>query len=235
MEVLAKRLKWLREQKRLSQKEIAAEIGMSLNGYQKIEGGERNPKLEILVTLSDIFNVSTDFLLGKINYTNEIEEIPFKIKHNKERIFELQDKSTKLLYEVKQTRNEHMYFSVKDDLVPYNTVNKSNELDDVLSKVMKERHAIDQEMSALVDEMGELVYEYFTKLLEIPNANPSKDSVLKNHMPFDFEITQHPDGEFAILVYGRGLGIIGFDESFDSEEEANDYKNELLRRMYNEN
>ncbi|PAD70661.1 hypothetical protein CHH83_02325 [Bacillus sp. 7586-K] len=232
MEVLAKRLKWLREQKRLSQKEIAAEIGMSLNGYQKIEGGERNPKLEILVTLSDIFNVSTDFLLGKINYTNEIEEIPFKIKHNKERIFELQDKSTKLLYELKQTKNEYMHFSIKDDLVHYNTVNKSNELDDVL---MKERHAIDQEMSALVDEMGELVYEYFTKLLEIPNANPSKDSVLKNHMPFDFEITQHPDGEFAILVYGRGLGIIGFDESFDSEEEANDYKNELLRRMYNEN
>ncbi len=79
MEVLAKRLKELREKERYSQKQIAERIGMSAGGYQKIEQSQRDPKLDVLVMLCDIFNVSADYLLGRSNLVNNLAEKAFDV------------------------------------------------------------------------------------------------------------------------------------------------------------
>ncbi|MGG3890304.1 helix-turn-helix domain-containing protein [Metabacillus fastidiosus] len=72
LNILSIRLKWLREKKRLSQKEIAAEIGVkTVNAYQKWEYGEREPKLETLGKLAKLFEVSADFILGLSDDTPE--------------------------------------------------------------------------------------------------------------------------------------------------------------------
>ena len=64
MELFSARLKWIREKKGMSQREIANIIGMSAPGYGKIENGQREPNLDKLVKLSKELDESTDFLLG---------------------------------------------------------------------------------------------------------------------------------------------------------------------------
>lgn len=60
-------LKSLRQIKKLTQAEVAEQLGVSLSLYQKYER-EKNtvtPSLEALVRLADFFGVSTDYLLGR--------------------------------------------------------------------------------------------------------------------------------------------------------------------------
>lgn len=64
MDIFSARLKWVRENKGVSQKEVADQIGMSPQGYGKIENGQREPNLESLGKIALIFGVSTDFLIG---------------------------------------------------------------------------------------------------------------------------------------------------------------------------
>lgn len=75
MEVLVERLKWLREKKRLGQKEVSGNIGVTLSGYQKMEYGESNPKIETLIKIAKYFKVRTDFLLGLSDQTSEMERL----------------------------------------------------------------------------------------------------------------------------------------------------------------
>ena len=64
--MLAKNLKKLRKQKRLSQEKLARMVDISYNTISKIEAGKaRNPTFETLSKLSDFFSVSIDELTGR--------------------------------------------------------------------------------------------------------------------------------------------------------------------------
>ena len=65
MKALGQRLKDLRKQKKVGQKEVAELLGVSLRSYQFYESGEYDPSLPNLVVLADYFKVSTDYLLGR--------------------------------------------------------------------------------------------------------------------------------------------------------------------------
>lgn len=58
------RLKEARKRKKLKQREVAAHLQITPHSYQQYEGGDRRPNFEILVALADLFDVSTDYLLG---------------------------------------------------------------------------------------------------------------------------------------------------------------------------
>lgn len=58
------RLKQLRVQAKLQQKELGAQIGLSANAISMIETGNRETSFEKLVQLAEYFHVSTDYLLG---------------------------------------------------------------------------------------------------------------------------------------------------------------------------
>lgn len=58
------RLKQLRTQAKLQQKELGAQIGLSANAISMIETGNRETSFEKLVQLAEYFHVSTDYLLG---------------------------------------------------------------------------------------------------------------------------------------------------------------------------
>ena len=62
------RLKLLRKQKGVSQKEIAKTIGISVSAYSNYEQGIREPSNEILIRLCKYFNVTSDYLLGLNEY-----------------------------------------------------------------------------------------------------------------------------------------------------------------------
>ena len=59
------RLRNLRKEKGVTQREIAEFLGIKTRPYQNYESGDRRPDYEKLVALADYFGVSTDYLLGR--------------------------------------------------------------------------------------------------------------------------------------------------------------------------
>ena len=62
------RLKQLRIEKGVTQKEVAAAIGVTFSAYAHYEQGIREPSNQILISLCKYFNVSADYLLGLTDY-----------------------------------------------------------------------------------------------------------------------------------------------------------------------
>ena len=67
MDILAKRLIELRAAKKVSRREVSAIIGIVERTYQRYENDERDPDAPVLKKLSDYYDVSADYLLGRIN------------------------------------------------------------------------------------------------------------------------------------------------------------------------
>lgn len=61
---IGERIKYLREAKGLTQKDVANKLGLESAAVSKYELNLREPNIEALKKLSEIFEVSTDFLLG---------------------------------------------------------------------------------------------------------------------------------------------------------------------------
>lgn len=59
------RIRDLREDRDMSQKEIAQMLGMSQTGYSKYETGENDIPTQILIKLADFYNTSIDYMLGR--------------------------------------------------------------------------------------------------------------------------------------------------------------------------
>lgn len=47
-------------------------LGLALRTYQKYEGGDREPNLSLLTEIADLFDVPTDFLLGRDDYLKSL-------------------------------------------------------------------------------------------------------------------------------------------------------------------
>lgn len=62
-----KRIRDLREDSDLTQTQIAKILEMSQTGYSKYETGENDIPTEVLIKLSNYYNVSVDYLLGISN------------------------------------------------------------------------------------------------------------------------------------------------------------------------
>lgn len=61
------KIKMLRENNDLTQKEIAESLKINISVYKKIELGTRPIRENELAKLADFFSVSTDYLLGRTN------------------------------------------------------------------------------------------------------------------------------------------------------------------------
>lgn len=59
------RLRIVREQRNLSQKDVAKYLGITSQAYGYYERGERNPGADNLRKLANYFDVSVDYLLGR--------------------------------------------------------------------------------------------------------------------------------------------------------------------------
>ncbi|NJJ36746.1 helix-turn-helix transcriptional regulator [Clostridioides difficile] len=80
MNSISEKLKYLRDLKKLTQKEVANSIGVTTSAYGFYEQGKRTPSPELIVKLAEYFNVTTDYLLGfnKTSYSvnANIPEMP---------------------------------------------------------------------------------------------------------------------------------------------------------------
>ena len=60
-----RRIRDLREDHDLTQKQMAQLLGMSQTGYSKYETGENDIPTAVLIKLADFYQTSTDYLLGR--------------------------------------------------------------------------------------------------------------------------------------------------------------------------
>lgn len=59
------RIRDLREDRDMTQAQIAKYLGMSQTGYSKYETGENDVPTAILIMLARLYNTSIDYLLGE--------------------------------------------------------------------------------------------------------------------------------------------------------------------------
>lgn len=77
--MFSQRLKQLREEKGITQQELAQTLNIGRASISNYELGTRTPDIEILSKLADYFGVTTDYLIGKSDFrTNIDDEIEIK-------------------------------------------------------------------------------------------------------------------------------------------------------------
>lgn len=59
------RLRLLRKEHGLKQREMAEQFGLALNSYQAYEYATRTPDFRGLIAIADFFDVSLDYLVGR--------------------------------------------------------------------------------------------------------------------------------------------------------------------------
>lgn len=62
-----RRIRDLREDKDLTQTQVAEMLGMSQTGYSKYETGENDIPTAVLIKLANFYDTSIDYLLGETN------------------------------------------------------------------------------------------------------------------------------------------------------------------------
>lgn len=62
--MIADRIKFLREQKKMTQTELSKKLGITRSSVNAWEIGISVPSTQYIVELAEIFHVSTDYLLG---------------------------------------------------------------------------------------------------------------------------------------------------------------------------
>ena len=72
-ENMYQRIRDLREDKDMTQTEIAKMLGMSQTGYSKYETGENDIPTAILIQLARFYQTSIDYLLGETNNSKRYE------------------------------------------------------------------------------------------------------------------------------------------------------------------
>ena len=60
-----KRLVQIRNERHLTQKQVADGVGLSTIAIQNYESGRRKPAYDVLISLADYFDVSLDYLVGR--------------------------------------------------------------------------------------------------------------------------------------------------------------------------
>ncbi|WP_449451484.1 helix-turn-helix domain-containing protein [Streptococcus suis] len=84
--MLSKRLKELRKENRLTQRELAQQLNISQPAYAQWEKGIKSPSPKNLSQLAQILDTSTDYLLGNTPIKNfqelDIETVKDSLKHS---------------------------------------------------------------------------------------------------------------------------------------------------------
>lgn len=65
--MIGERLTHLRKQNKMTQEQIAKRLGIHRGTYSNYEANKRDPDYEMLQKIADVFGVTTDYLLGRVD------------------------------------------------------------------------------------------------------------------------------------------------------------------------
>jgi transcriptional regulator with XRE-family HTH domain len=227
MEILANRLKWLRDQKRLGQKEVAANIGVTLSGYQKMEYSESNPKIETLIKMAKYFEVSSDFLLGiddttgsSRKLTNKISSVIAELAILNERIMSLEKTISELREELIDAAKEKGFDNEDTRLISMKLDSSMHQL----NYLIKQREDVNE-------QRRELVYNYIIELFKIPGIEIKNDKLIKEYAPYNVYAQMNIYNEYELMIVSEKIGVLGMYEIYKTEERYNFFRVMLLNRL----
>ncbi|HEV6819559.1 XRE family transcriptional regulator [Streptococcus pneumoniae] len=185
------RLKELRQEKKLSQKEIAETLGFSLRSFQRMENGESQIKPEKAQLLADYFGVSVANLLGYEN--NFIESV--KNLSQKDGSDEVFFKAFRAYYELKTADGRENLLTLKDEdfLNKYREEILKNLIPNIkeLSKQEIEKYLSDEK---LLNEAKQKLNDF---LFTIGTLNPQETQLL-----VDFIALSYKDKQIVLNILG---------------------------------
>ncbi|MCL1631102.1 helix-turn-helix domain-containing protein [Sporolactobacillus sp. CPB3-1] len=72
---LGSRIRFLRDERQLSQMEMARQLNISNAQLSRYESGARKPDPDMIVQIADYLSVSADYLLGRTERINETKSL----------------------------------------------------------------------------------------------------------------------------------------------------------------
>jgi Predicted transcriptional regulators len=135
VELFAARLKWCRERRSLTQKQMAEKIGMTQSSYSKYEYNLREPKLEILAQLPAILDESLDFLLGVTDFTKNATIISNKYDEACMAVAVVESEKEKALWNQRREAARTLLYNILSEIpfVKETTLNFAQEGDEWIS------------------------------------------------------------------------------------------------------
>lgn len=117
MSNLQERLKTLRNNNKLTQRQLAKKLNISPSTVALYETGDRNPDMTMLKRIADFFNVSVDYLLGQTNIPEQYKEKTTNLPENiTPDMVELLEKISSLSEESKKDLEEYIkLLKLRDD------------------------------------------------------------------------------------------------------------------------
>ncbi|MGG3871677.1 XRE family transcriptional regulator [Brevibacillus laterosporus] len=173
-DLFGKRLREAREKKNKSRKEVGEELNISPHTLSGYENGHRTPNIDLINRFADYYNVTTDWLLGRIDDNeNGIYRVPISRLYQ---LFVIQ----KVINEMKNNKNIEISNELKT-LIQF-----VGELD--LSNILKERNIPDLNQYRLI------------KIITGPGGHPDEEELLgfTLHPNYFF----NSDDEYYIYICG---------------------------------
>ncbi|GMQ65228.1 helix-turn-helix domain-containing protein [Vallitalea maricola] len=136
--MFVKRLRQLREDRGLKQKDIAKLLNITTSAYGYYEQGKRNLDMNTLKTLSDYYNVSTDYMLGRTDIPLPIETFlqDKQVDEKLNDIIEEISNSKDLKYNNRQLNTQTRNFLIK---MLTNTCDIAGEINSIVSDNSKNK------------------------------------------------------------------------------------------------
>ncbi|CEN87322.1 putative transcriptional regulator [[Clostridium] sordellii] len=136
--MIGKRIKELRAQKDVTQKELADFIGLTPKMISFYEKEERFPPHDIILKLSDFFDVSTDYLLGKSNVRDiKSNDNLIVIKENEKDVEELLEETMSQILDQKGLMLNGQIVDDNDLVLLRNAIRNGIELAKTMQKSKK--------------------------------------------------------------------------------------------------
>lgn len=134
MNVLGNRIKKERENLNLSREDLAKKIGVSYSAIAMYEQGNREPNSEIILKMCKIFGCTMDYLLGKVDFRNNIDlDIPKMLSLYKASM--KQNNIPEINYEILNNDEKQLLFNMINDFG--NKINGKESKKDFYMKQLK--------------------------------------------------------------------------------------------------
>lgn len=69
--LIGKRIRQARKMREMSADALAEQVGIAIQTLRHIENGDNKTKLQTLINIADVLNVSMDYLLGRVSSPDE--------------------------------------------------------------------------------------------------------------------------------------------------------------------
>lgn len=105
------RLRWLRNRFGYSQAAMAEKLSISRMAYTQYESGHRQPSLDTLLRIAQVYDVSLDYLLGK----SDLSRLPRLSPHEKYLVSQLEQLTADRRMRVFQSLQRELGTQILDD------------------------------------------------------------------------------------------------------------------------